>query len=204
MSKKSGKWKLNKVYIWCLRYSFEFFFKTGVGVCNPCVVFSLSRPTNQSLQHCQKSPFPQKLKGLMVPGVGGVPLFPQTPPVMAQLVKQSVVKREEHIWLGLCSLFQMWTNVSCSVACAVKPSVKMWKGPSCVCALTKARSTAPWPGSAAPGSPQVSDAVCSEGFSQGPVPSGPKTLGVRKQWPNILSPCWKRSWSFQACLITGL
>ena len=34
--------------------------------------------------------------------------------------------------------------------------------------------------------------------------SGPKTLGVRKKRPNILSPCWKRSCCFQACLISGL
>ena len=44
------------------------------------------------------APSPQKLKGLIVPGGwGGVTLFRQTPLVMAQLVKQSVVRSEEHI-----------------------------------------------------------------------------------------------------------
>lgn len=72
--KKSGKWKLNKVYIWCLRYSFEFFLKTGVGVCKPCVVFSLSRPTNQSLQHCQWEPLPPKSwRVWLFPGWGESP-----------------------------------------------------------------------------------------------------------------------------------
>lgn len=43
------------------------------------------------------APSLQKLKGLIVPGVGGVTLFQQTPLVMAQLVKQSVVRSEEHV-----------------------------------------------------------------------------------------------------------
>ena len=125
--KKSGKWKLNKVYIQCLLYSFELFLKTGIGVCKPCFVFSLSCHTNQSLQPCLWEPLPpQSWRVWLFPGGGGgVTLFRQTPLVMAQLVKQSVVRSEEHVWLDLCSLFQMWTNVSCSVACVVKPSVKM-------------------------------------------------------------------------------
>ena len=87
--KKSGKWKLNKVYTQCLLYSFELFLKTGKGVCKPCFVFSLFCHTNQSLQPCLWEPLPPKAEGFDCSWGGGVTLLQQTPLVMAQLVKQA-------------------------------------------------------------------------------------------------------------------
>lgn len=100
------------------------------------------------------SPFPRRVEGFDC-SLGTI--CDQWPPLtLAQPVQQRAVRSEAHIWLDLCSLFQMWTNASCSVGYVVKPSVKMWKGPSYVCVLTKTRNTAPWPGSAAPGPREVS------------------------------------------------
>lgn len=123
--KKSGKWKLNKVYMQCLLYSFELFLKTGIGVCKPCFVFSLFCHTNQSLQPCLWEPLPPKPEGFDCSWGGGSHLAPADTTSHGTAGKTSVVRSEEHVWLDLCSLFQMWTNVSCSVACVVKPSVKM-------------------------------------------------------------------------------
>lgn len=103
---------------------------------------------------------------------------------------ETAVRREARIWLHLCSLLQMWTSVSCSVVCVVKPSVRTWKDHSSVCVLTKPRSTAPWPGSAVPGPREVSHWGSSWGLVPAQVRathSGSEVRDYQVSWHTAVS-----------------